>query len=79
MRVDIKTKNSIDKVAITNLDKELLPKFGTIFMNYFLECILKDKMPLISGESALDTLKVIECIRQSSSEEKRFQVNYEEN
>ena len=48
-------------------------------LSHFLECILKDKMPLISGESALDTLKVIECIRQSSSEGKRFQVNYEEN
>ena len=32
MRVDIKTKNPIDKVTITNLDKELLPKLGTIFI-----------------------------------------------
>ena len=32
MRVDIKTKNSIDRVTITNLDKELLPKLGTIFI-----------------------------------------------
>ena len=32
MRVDIKTTNSIDKVTITNLDKELLPKLGTIFI-----------------------------------------------
>jgi hypothetical protein len=32
MRVDIKTKNTIDRVAITNLDKELLPKLGTIFI-----------------------------------------------
>ena len=32
MRVDIKTTNSINKVTITNLDKELLPKFGTIFI-----------------------------------------------
>ena len=32
MRVDIKTTNSINKVTITNLDKELLPKLGTIFI-----------------------------------------------
>jgi hypothetical protein len=32
MRVDIKTKNSINKVTITNLDKEVLPKLGTIFI-----------------------------------------------
>ena len=32
MRVDIKTKNLIDKVTITTLDKKLLPKFGTIFI-----------------------------------------------
>ena len=32
MRVDIKTTNSIDRVTITNLDKELLPKLGTIFI-----------------------------------------------
>ena len=33
MRVDIKTKNSINKVTITNLDKKLLPKFKTIFIS----------------------------------------------
>ena len=32
MRVDIKTTNSINKVTITNLDKEVLPKLGTIFI-----------------------------------------------
>ena len=32
MRVDIKTKNPINKVTITNLDKEILPKFSTIFI-----------------------------------------------
>tara|TARA_Y100000031_G_scaffold138119_1_gene163779 strand:- start:846 stop:1049 length:204 start_codon:yes stop_codon:yes gene_type:complete len=32
VRVDIKTKNSINKVTITNLDKEVLPKLGTIFI-----------------------------------------------
>ena len=32
MRVRIKTINSIDRITITNLDKELLPKLGTIFI-----------------------------------------------
>jgi hypothetical protein len=32
MRVRIKTINSIDRVTITNLDKKLLPKLGTIFI-----------------------------------------------
>ena len=33
MRVDVKTKNPIDKVTITNLNKELLPKFSTMFIS----------------------------------------------
>ena len=33
MRVNIITKNSIDNVTITNLDKEVLPKFRTIFIS----------------------------------------------
>ena len=33
MRVDIKTKNPIEKVTITNLNKELLPKFSTMFIS----------------------------------------------
>ena len=33
MRVDVKTKNPIEKVTITNLNKELLPKFSTMFIS----------------------------------------------
>ena len=57
MRVDIKTKNSINRVTITNLDKELLPKFGTIFIGdnwhkLLIPCNRRNIIDItISGES----------------------------
>ena len=57
MRVDIKTKNSIDRVTITNLDKELLPKLGTIFISdnwhkLLIPCNRRNIIDItISGES----------------------------
>ncbi len=57
MRVDIKTKNSIDRVTITNLDKELLPKLGTIFIGdnwhkLLIPCNRRNIIDItISGES----------------------------
>jgi len=45
-------------------------------LNHFLECIANDSSPLISGESAMDTLRVIESIKKSSSERTVFQIDY---
>tara|TARA_B100001013_G_scaffold21483_1_gene12027 strand:+ start:399 stop:1427 length:1029 start_codon:yes stop_codon:yes gene_type:complete len=46
-------------------------------LNHFIECVVNDSSPLISGESAMDTLRVIEGIRKSSSKGIAFQVDYE--
>ena len=45
-------------------------------LNHFLECIANDSSPLISGESAMDTLRVIESIKKSSSKRTVLQVDY---
>lgn len=48
-------------------------------LNHFLGCITNDNLPLISGTSAMDTLRVIESIKRASSEGMVCQVNYEKN
>ena len=37
-------------------------------LNHFLECITNDNLPLISAESAFDTLKTIDSIRKSANQ-----------
>ena len=39
-------------------------------LNHFLECITNDNLPLISAESAFDTLKTIDSIRKSANQRK---------
>jgi len=39
-------------------------------LKHFFDCILKDKNPLIDGDSALNVLEIIEAIRSSSKEGK---------
>ena len=43
---------------------------------HFIDCILNDDVPVISGKSALNTLITIENIRKSSIEKKTLTVDY---
>jgi len=74
MRVDIKTKNSIDKVTITNLDKELLPKLGTIFISdnwhkLLIPCNRHNIIDItISGES------IKHCLNSGKETEQGYEI-----
>jgi len=74
MRVDIKTKNSIDKVTITNLDKELLPKLGTIFIGnnwhkLLIPCNRHNIIDItISGES------IKHCLNSGKETEQGYEI-----
>ena len=74
MRVDIKTKNSIDRVTITNLDKELLPKFKTIFISdnwhkLLIPCNRHNIIDItISGES------IKHCLNSGCETEKGYEI-----
>jgi hypothetical protein len=74
MRVDVKTKNSIDKVTITNLDKELLPKLGTIFIGdnwhkLLIPCNRHNIIDItISGES------IKHCLNSGKESEQGYEI-----
>ena len=74
MRVDIKTTNSINKVTITNLDKELLPKLGTIFIGeswhkLLIPCNRHNIIDItISGES------IKHCLNSGCETEKGYEI-----
>ena len=74
MRVDIKTTNSINKVTITNLDKELLPKLGTIFISdnwhkLLIPCNRHNIIDItISGES------IKHCLNSGKENEQGYEI-----
>ena len=74
MQVDIKTKSSIDKVTITNLDKELLPKLGTIFIGenwhrLLIPCSRDNIVDItISGES------IKHCLNSGCNTEQGYEI-----
>ena len=74
MRVDIKTKNSINTVAVTNLNNELLPKLGTIFIGdnwhkLLIPCNRRNIIDItISGES------IKHCLNSGSETEQGYEI-----
>ena len=74
MRVEIKTKSSIDRVTIINLDKKLLPKLGTIFIGenwhkLLIPCNRRNIIDItISGES------IKHCLNSGREDEKGYEI-----
>ena len=45
-------------------------------LKHFLECIVNDFSPLISGECAMNTLIAIDCVRKSATERAAILLDY---